>query len=144
MSKGNLVIVKVSRWPGKYRRWQFWGRVCPSASYRSGISNPVSLSFTFLPVFASLLQLATCPAFGFPCLLFQVLGMEVLLLIEFMRKSMCVNPGKERLSERLSARRKRKVYWGVMEEGLLLCAASFVLAGLDTFLLCSLAVKQLC
>lgn len=38
---------------------------------------------------------------------------------------MCVNPGKERLSERLSARRKRKVYWGVMEEDLLLYAASF-------------------
>lgn len=39
--------------------------------------------------------------------------MKVLLPIEFMRKSMCVNLGKERLSERLSARRKRKVYWGV-------------------------------
>lgn len=38
--------------------------------------------------------------------------MKVLLLIEFMWKLACVNPCKERLSERLSARRKRKVYWG--------------------------------
>jgi len=31
---------------------------------------------------------------------------------------MCVNPGKERLIERLSARRKRKAYCGVKKEDL--------------------------
>lgn len=51
--------------------------------------------------------------------------MKVLFPTEFMRESMCVNPGKERLSERLGARRKRKVYWRVMEEDLLLYASSF-------------------
>lgn len=50
------LLLEVSKWPGKYRRQQFWG----SASYSSGISHLVSLSFTFLPAFPSLLL----PSFG--------------------------------------------------------------------------------
>lgn len=91
------------------------------------MSNPVSLSFTFLPIFAPLLQLATCPAFSFTCFLFQVLEMKVTLLTEFKRKLISVNPGKERLRGPLLGERGRFTGGGgeVMGEDLLLYAASF-------------------